>query len=107
MANYVLLYSGGSMGATPEDQAATLKVWTDWFTSLGSAVVDGGNPFSGQAKTLSAGGAVADGSGGKMPTGYSILKADSLDAATTLAKGCPQLQASDGQVMVFETFNAM
>ncbi len=106
MANYILLYSGGSMPETAEAQAATMKVWTEWFTSLGSAVVDGGNPFSGQAKTLSAGGAVADGSGGPKPTGYSILKADSLDAAVGLAKGCPALQG-DGQVMVFETVNAM
>jgi len=106
MANYILLYSGGSMPATAEDQAAQLKVWTEWFTSLGAAVVDGGNPFTGQAKHVAAGGKVSDGPVGTMATGYSILKADSLDAAVGLAKGCPALQG-DGQVTVFETHNAM
>ena len=41
-----------------------------------------------------------------MVTGYTILKADSLDAATALAKGCPVLEGG-GQISVFETFNIM
>ena len=39
-------------------------------------------------------------------SGYSILTADSLDAATTMAKGCPVL-AGGGKIAVFETFNVM
>ena len=39
-------------------------------------------------------------------TGYSILEADSLDAAVTLAKGCPVLQGGAG-VSVYETFEVM
>ena len=40
------------------------------------------------------------------PTGYSIIKADSLDAAVELSKGCPVL--GGGQVVVVsETFDAM
>jgi hypothetical protein len=41
-----------------------------------------------------------------MPSGYSIIKADSLDAAVALAKGCPVLKGG-ATIMVFETFNAM
>lgn len=106
MANFLLVYTGGSMPGTPEEQAAVLAAWNNWFTSLGAAVVDGGNPIAPGAKHLSAGGVVADGAVGKAASGYSILKADSLAAAVELTKGCPVLQG-DGQVTVYETFNAM
>jgi hypothetical protein len=107
MANFVLLYSGGGgMAQTQAEQAAQLQVWTAWFGKLGSAVVDGGNPFTPAAKHIASNGAVSDLAGGMMASGYSILKADSLAAAVEMAKGCPVLQGG-GQVAVFETFNAM
>jgi hypothetical protein len=81
-----------------------MKAWTDWFGSLGEAVVDGGNPVS-QVRTIAADGSVSDG-GVNPSTGYSVLKADSLDAAVALAKGCPVL-AGGASVEVAETFNAM
>ena len=49
--------------------------------------------------------AVSEGAASAL-TGYSVLKADSLDEATKMAKGCPVL-ASNGSVEVYETFNAM
>jgi hypothetical protein len=106
MANYLLLYSGGSMPETETEQKAVLTEWTNWFGKLGSAVVDGGNPFTPKAKTIAKDGKVSEGSGGHLPSGYSILKADSLDEAVGLAKSCPVLK-SGADVMVFETFNAM
>jgi hypothetical protein len=106
MANYLLLFSGGSMPETETEQKAMMHEWEKWFGKLGSAVVDGGNPFTPQAKTISKDGKVSNGSGGPMPSGYSILKANSLDEAVGMAKGCPVLK--DGaDIMVFETFNAM
>ena len=106
MANFVLLYSGGGMAGTPEAQAAEMKEWMAWFGSLGAASVDGGNPFIGTAKRVAAGGVVSEGPVGAPATGYSILKADSFDAAVELAKGCPVLKG-DGQVTIYETVNAM
>ena len=107
MANFVLIYSGGSgMAPTPAEQAATLKTWEAWFTKLGPAVVDMGSPFSPAVKHVVAGGKVGDGPAGTLSGGYSILKADSLGAATELAKGCPVLQG-DGKVTVYEAFPAM
>jgi len=103
MANYVLIYHGGSMPETPEEGAKVMQAWTDWFAVLGDAVVDGGNPAS-ATKRIAPDGSVTDDAAG--PTGYSILKAESLDAAVELAKGCPVL--SDGStVQVVETFEAM
>ena len=94
------------MADTPEEQKQVMDAWTSWFTELGPALKDGGNPFTGQAKTISSDGSVTDGSGGGNASGYTIIKADSLDAATTLAKGCPVFQGG-ASLMVFETMEVM
>ena len=106
MANSLLLNSGGSMSATEAEQAAVLQAWGDWYNRLGSAVVDGGNPFTPMAKSIASDGTVSNGAVGTMATGYTIISADSLDAAVEQAKDCPVLQ-SGGQVSVYETFNVM
>lgn len=105
MANYLLVYKGGTeMPETAEAQQASMNAWMAWFGGLGDAVVDGGNPC-GPSRTVGANGSSHDG-GASGLTGYSVLKADSLDAATAMAKGCPILSAQ-GTVEVYETFNAM
>jgi hypothetical protein len=105
MTDYVLLYRGGQMPESEEDQAASMKAWNAWFQELGSAVKDGGNPIMpGASKTIAADGSVRDGAGSA--SGYSILTAESLDAATELAKGCPVLQGG-AEVEVYETLAVM
>lgn len=104
MTNYVLLFSGGSgMPEDPEVIAAMLKAWENWYTGMGAAVVDGGNPFSPMAKSVAPDRSVNDGPAGTMYNGYTIISADSLDAATEMAKGCPILD-DGGDVSVYETF---
>ena len=99
MANYMFAYSGGNGVAEDEaERAAQMAKWGQWFGQLGSAVVDGGGA-TGTAKTVSRG-SVSDG-GSRGLTGYSIVAADSLDAAVELAKGCPVLEAG-GAVDVYE-----
>jgi hypothetical protein len=105
MANYLLLYSGGGMPASEAEQKAVLKDWENWFGKVGSNLVDAGNPFTPKAKSISSDGKVSDGVS-PMSSGYSVIKADSLDAAVALAKSCPVLK-SGAKVSVFETFNAM
>ena len=105
MSDYVLLYQGGGMPETEEEQKRVMDAWTAWFSSIGSAVKDQGNPFSGQVKTIAADGAISDGGGGGA-TGYTVLTAGSLDEATTLAKDCPVLQGG-ASIMVFETLEVM
>ncbi len=105
MANYVLIYTGGGEPATQAERDAVLQAWTAWFGKLGSNLVDPGNPFSGKAKSIASGGKTSDGAVGTMATGYSIVKADSLDAAVEMARGCPQLK--NGNVTVYETFQVM
>jgi hypothetical protein len=95
--NYVLVYKGGR--PTSGDAQANMAAWGQWFGKLGAAVVDGGNPF-GPSKTVGKSG-VSDGAGSSL-TGYSVLKADNLAAATTLAKDCPVV-VHGGTIEVYET----
>jgi len=103
MANYLLTYYGGGMPETKEEQAQVVEAWTGWFGTLGEALVDGGNPTS-QSRAISPDGSVMDAT--MAPSGYSIIKADSLDTAVQAAKGCPVL-AGGATVVVSETFPAM
>ena len=104
MAKYLLLYAGGSMPETEAEQAAVMTAWTNWFTELGPAVVDPGNPFNADSKTISAGPKIVDAKA--TASGYSVIEADSLDAATDLAKGCPVLSGG-ASIGVYETFEVM
>jgi hypothetical protein len=100
MANYVFAYSGGKGVSTDEtERNEQYAQWGRWFEELGSAIVDGGAAM-GTAKTVGPGGSVSDG-GSRALTGYSIVAADSLDAAVELAKGCPVLGIG-GAVDVYE-----
>ncbi|MBI2763249.1 MAG: hypothetical protein HYX54_05800 [Chloroflexi bacterium] len=103
MANYVLVYHGGGMPETAEEGAMVTKAWTDWFATIGDALVDGGNPAS-KTRRIGADGSVSDDAAG--PSGYSIIRADSLDAAVEIAKGCP-VRSGGASIQVVETFNAM
>jgi len=99
MAKYVYLYTGGSMAETPEAQQQVMAAWGAWFGELGEAIIDGGNPF-GAAASVGTDGTVTAG-GASRASGYSLVKAESLDDATALAKGCPAL-ASGGAVEIYE-----
>ena len=103
MTNYVLLYKGGGMPATEEEQQQVMAAWGTWAEKVGQAMVDLGNPF-GPSRSIAADGTVSDGGSGM--TGYSILQADSLDDAAELASSCPII-ASGGTIEVYETFQVM
>ena len=106
MTKYVLLYTGGSMPETEAEQAEVMKAWEAWYTGLGDAVVDPGNPFNPASKSIASDGTVSDGPAGPMATGYTIVQADSLDAAVGLGQKCPVLQGG-ASISVFETFEVM
>jgi hypothetical protein len=100
MPNYVLVYKGGAMGQTEAERNQIMAAWGQWFGSLGQDVVDGGNPF-GPSTSVGANGSAMSGL-----TGYSIIKANSLDEAAAKARSNPVIQGG-GSIEVYETFNAM
>jgi hypothetical protein len=103
MAKYVFAYSGGKgVSADEAERKAQMARWGQWFAEVGSAVVDGGAAM-GAAKTVGPGGLVSDG-GSRGVTGYSIVSAESLDAAVALAKGCPVVEIG-GAVDVYEAIS--
>ena len=106
MTNFLLAYSGGSdmAQASTEEQKSAMHAWGAWFDTIGAAVTDSGNPF-GASTTLSADGS-STGAGPSGLTGYSILAAESLQAAADLAKGCPLLSVG-GTVEVYEIVPVM
>jgi hypothetical protein len=103
MANYLLAYTGGSMATTDAEREAAMAAWGQWFGQLGSAVVEAGNPFGPSASVGASG---SDGAAQSGLSGYSVIAADSLDAATDLVKGCPVF-AGGGKVDVYETIPVM
>ena len=106
MASFLLLYSGGSMPESPAETEAVMQAWGAWFGKIGSNLVDQGNPFTLKAKSISSNGTVSDGPVGELASGYSIIKADSLDAAVAIARECPVTQGG-AKITVYETFPVM
>ena len=98
MANFVFAYHGGGMATTDAEREAAMAAWGAWFGQLGPAIVEPGNPF-GASTSVSASG--ARGTAASELTGYTVVKADSLDAAGELAKGCPVFDQG-GSIVVFE-----
>jgi hypothetical protein len=105
LVNYLLAYHGGGMPQTEQERAKVMADWGQWFGTLGPALVDGGNPV-GQTRTIAGSGSVSDGGGANPVSGYSIIKAESMEAAVQMAKGCPLL-ASGGNIEVGEIHSAM
>ena len=83
MSKYVFLFYGQS---EPTDDV--MAAWHEWFTSIGSNIVDSGNPF-GPGREVTGGGSTDITSAMTPATGYSIVTADSLDEAEKLLVGCP------------------
>jgi hypothetical protein len=88
VTKYVIAYRGGRKFSTPHEGADYMARWKSWMGGLGEAMVDPGMPL-GAGKAVSAAG-VTD-RGADLLTGFSLVSADSLDAALQMARGCPHL----------------
>jgi len=103
MANYLLLYHGGGMPESDEDKSKVMAAWGDWIKQVGENLVDAGNPTA-AVQTVGQSGA-GEFSGDRV-TGYSIVKADTMEDALKCGQMVP-LVADGGSVDVYETFNVM
>jgi len=100
MPQFVFAYHGGSKPETQEEGERVMAAWGAWFENMGDALEIPGAPV-GMSKTVSASG-VADDGGANPISGYTVVKADSMDAATEMAKGCPMVVDGTGSVEVAE-----
>ena len=101
MPNYVFAYYGEPTFESREEGAEHMAKWRAWMGGLGDAIVNPGWPM-GKPKTVSSAG-VSDGSGSNRLTGFSVVKADSIDAAVEMAMACPHLE--QGTVDVAEAMD--
>ena len=90
MSDYLFTYHGGKKPESPEEGAKFMAKWKAWVDGLGDASVNPGSPL-GKSKTVSSGG-VSDDVGSNPLSGFSIVEAESMDAALEMAKGCPHLE---------------
>jgi hypothetical protein len=105
MAKYLLVFHGGGMPETVEEQERVMAAWTDWYGTLGASVADPGNPI-GRAMTIATDGSLSEGGGANPASGYAVIEAESIDDAVAKSKGCPILM-SGGSIEVAETFDVM
>lgn len=91
---------------SPEEMQAETKKWMDWIGGIAAQnkLVDRGNRLQHDGKVLKSATMITDGPYAETKEsvgGYSIVKADTIEEACEMAKGCPGL-ASGGSVEVRE-----
>ena len=102
MKEFVLLFRRSNYAdyskATAQEMQAVGKKWQDWIGGVAAQgkLTNDGLRLSFEGKVLKSGGVITDGPFveiREMLGGFIVVKADSLDDATTLAHGCPALDA--------------
>jgi hypothetical protein len=74
--------------SSEEDQAKGMEAWMEWAQKCGDKLVDLGSPLmNGQALSPGGGSSPSE----KGVTGYSVLQAESMDAAKKLLQSHPHL----------------
>jgi hypothetical protein len=99
MANFLFVYRGGDdryAKMTPEEMQQNMQKWGNWIRGAlqNGWMVDPGDALTHEGRVVNAKKVVTDGpfvESKEIVGGYSIVKADSIDEAAELAKGCPAL----------------
>ncbi|MCG6975605.1 MAG: YciI family protein [Acidiferrobacterales bacterium] len=89
MPQYVLVYLGGNPPSTPEEGKQHMAKYMEWLSSLGDSAVSPANPLK-NTNTVHPDGSVTEG-GTTTMSGYTVIRADSMDNALSTAKACPFL----------------
>ena len=98
MTKYLVVYHAPAAAmeqmkdATPEQMKAGMEPWMKWAERCGEGLVDLGSPLGLGRRITAAGSSPSD----REVAGYSILQADSAEAAHALVEGHPHLQWADG-----------
>ena len=89
MKRFTLTYYCEPKPKNPEEGRKHMEQWMAWVKSLGKSMVDPGVPLNSPMTVSSKG--VKDGGRPNRLTGYSVLKAETLEDAIEIAKKCPHL----------------
>jgi hypothetical protein len=89
MPQYIITYIGGDQPSSPEEGKQHFSKYMDWLSSLGDSAVSPANPLK-NTSTVNSDGTVTTGGTTSM-SGFTIIEADSMEAALLIAKGCPFL----------------
>lgn len=89
MSQYIIVYFGGNQPASPEEGKRHYAKYREWLVSLGDSVLSPANPLK-NTSTINSDRTVTNTSKTSM-SGYTIIKANSIEEALTLAKTCPFL----------------
>lgn len=107
MKDFMLLFRGGDGRKldSPDEVQAHMQKWMVWVKDLNEKGHHaGGHPLLDNGKTISGTkNIVSDGpftEGKEIVGGYLLIKAESLEQATELSKGCPTLDFEDGIVEI-------
>jgi hypothetical protein len=107
MKDFLFLFRmNGAPAGSPDEMQAMTKRWMDWIGGIAAQnkLTDRGNRLFSSGKVVKPGNVITDGPYTEIKEsigGYSIVKANSLEEATELAKGCPGLTVG-GSVEVRE-----
>ena len=85
MKKYLFLYYGF---VTPTKEIG--EAWGKWFESVGDRFVDSGSPF-GYGREITPDGTRELPLQPDSLTGYSLINAENMDAAESIAKTCPMI----------------
>lgn len=98
MKKFVFVYDGPQTTEPPKPEV--MDMWTNWFGSMGEKLVDGGNPFGSDVKSVSGSGTSEQTE--ELALGYSIVNAENMEQACDMASGCPNVGHDGYSVSVYE-----
>lgn len=101
MPEFILAYHGnGKKPDSPEEATEGMQKWQQWAADLGDNMINPGTPL-GMSKTVTVSG-VEDNGGANPLSGFSVVKAENMDAALGIAKSCPFIEMEQGTIEVAE-----
>jgi len=90
MTQFVFVYLGGDQPSNPEEANKHFSKYMEWLSSLGESVISPTIPLK-DTTTVSPDGTIREGGSSAM-SGFTIIEADSMEAALAVAQACPFLE---------------
>ena len=99
MPNFMLTYLGTPKISSPEEKLSHMQKYQQWIIDLGDAALSPMNPLKNMS-VVASDGSVSEGGETGM-SGFTIVTAESMQAALEIAQACPFLDVS-GRLEVSE-----